>query len=363
MEPATDYGLAFDAFMTPYLSALKHKVRQRWAPIYVRGVLARLERKAVKVIATCVAPEDYDQLHHFVSTSNWAVEPIETILARDAQRLVGGKNAVLIIDDTSLLKQGQHSVGVAHQYSGEKGGTANCQALVTLTLAKREVPVPLALRLFLPKAWTADSKRCSAACVPAAQRDFHSKGGIALAELDRVQQEGVTFDAVVADAGYGASASFRQELSKRDLRWAVGIHSTQKVYTADVAVMPPRKPDTGRPAQHPHIADKRFPVQHLLASLPRHAWQKLSWRRGTKGRLKAHFVGLRVRAADNFRGSYGEHTPSAEVWLIGERRASGEIRYYLTNHPAVTPLLKVVAVLKARWACEQVHQQLKTNSV
>jgi hypothetical protein len=87
-------------------------------------------------------------------------------LAEKAQALVGGPDAVLIIDDTALLKQGKRSVGVARQYAGAVGKTANCQTLVSLTLARAEVPVCVALRLFLPAEWTDDPARCRAAGVP-----------------------------------------------------------------------------------------------------------------------------------------------------------------------------------------------------
>jgi SRSO17 transposase len=73
---------------------------------------------------------------------------------------------VLIIDDTALPKQGRHSVGVARQYCGTLGKTANCQALVSLTLAQGEVPVPLALRLYLPQEWIADRTRRRRTGVP-----------------------------------------------------------------------------------------------------------------------------------------------------------------------------------------------------
>jgi SRSO17 transposase len=60
-------------------------------------------------------------------------------------------DAVLVIDDTAIPKKGTHSVGVAPQYASALGKTANCQTLVSLTLARGEVPVVLALRLFLPE--------------------------------------------------------------------------------------------------------------------------------------------------------------------------------------------------------------------
>jgi hypothetical protein len=81
----------------------------------------------------------------------WDAAPVETELLVQADRLVGGNDAVLVIDDTAIPKKGTHSVGVAVQYASALGKTSNCQTLVSLTLARGEVPVMLALRLFLPE--------------------------------------------------------------------------------------------------------------------------------------------------------------------------------------------------------------------
>ncbi len=144
-----------------------------------------------------------------------------------------------MIDDTALPKQGTHSVGVARQLLRWLGKKANCQSLVSLTLARDEVPRPLGLRLFLPEEWASDPARCARAGVPEAARASRSKGEIALSELDRLREVGVRFGTVLADAGYGSSAAFRHALVERGLRFAVGILCTQKVYAADVALVPP----------------------------------------------------------------------------------------------------------------------------
>jgi Transposase DDE domain len=49
----------------------------------------------------------------------------------------------------------------------------------------------------------------------------------------------------------------------------------------------------------------------------------------------------------------------AEVWLVGERWSTGERKFYLTNHPVHTATRTIIATIKARWSCEQGHQQLK----
>jgi SRSO17 transposase len=92
-------------------------------------------------------------------------------------------------------------------------------------------------------------------------------------------------------------------------------------------------------------------------------WQNVSWRNGTKGRLEARFAAVRVRTADGpprrIKDMGQQHLPGDEAWLIGEHRTSGEKKYYLANMPAKTNLRTLAAAIKARWICEQAHQQLK----
>jgi SRSO17 transposase len=116
----------------------------------------------------------------------------------------------------------------------------------------------------------------------------------------------------------------------------------------------------GRPRKR-HVPDVlSIPAEDMLA----HArWHSVSWRTGTKGKLKARFAAVRVRVADGPPQRIGDkgqqHLPGAEVWLIGEHRMSGEKKYYLANLPATTDLRTLAATIKARWICEQAHQQLK----
>src|SRR4051794_8956957 len=196
-----------ERWLEPFLQRLRRKAQRRWAPIYLKGLLLPGERKSVEPIAARVAPVDTQQLHHFVSTSPWATAPLEDELVKAADRLVGGPDTVLVIDDTALVKQGRHSVGVKRQYCGQLGKRANCQILVSLTLARAEVPVCIGLRLFLPEDWCSDGARRAAAGVPEAII-CRSKWRIALDEIDRVLASGARFGCVLADAEYGKAAEF-----------------------------------------------------------------------------------------------------------------------------------------------------------
>jgi SRSO17 transposase len=356
---STSWEREFDRWLAPFWTALGDTRRRRWGPVYVRGLLGPGDRKSVEPLTARVAPDEYAQVHHFVCASCWRPEPLERVLAEKAQAMVGGPDAVLIIDDTALLKQGRHSVGVARQYAGAAGKTTNCQTLVSLTLARDEVPVGVALRLFLPAEWTDDPARCRAVGVPEDRLAYRTKLEIALEELDRLQAAGVTWGCVLADAGYGISATFRQALSARGLTWAVGIPRIQKVYPAEVTTrMPTPAPGVrhGRPRRHPVPSTVSVPAEQVLAAA---RWRRLTWRTGTKGPLSARFAARRIVVADGTQNAGGQHLPGEAAWLVGEWRDTGERKYYLTNHPPRTALRRLAAAIKARWSCEQAHQQLK----
>src|SRR5213595_3241062 len=228
-----------ERWLKPFLNRLAHKARRRMCPLYVAGLIGPGERKSIQPMAERLVPGDYDQLHHFVAAGVWAAAPLETELLVQADRLVGGSDAVLVIDDTAVPKKGKHSVGVAAQYASALGKNANCQTLVSLTLARGEVPMMVALRLFLPETWTSDPARLKRTGVPIAYRVARTKPEIALAEIDRMISAGVRFGCVLADAGYGMSAPFRQRLTARKLAWAVGIPRHLKVYPVGVRLIWP----------------------------------------------------------------------------------------------------------------------------
>jgi SRSO17 transposase len=344
-------------WLEPFLAHLRRKEQRCWAPFYLKGLILPGERKSVEPMAARVAPGDTQQLHHFVSASPWATAPLEDELVRAADRLVGGPDAVLVVDDTALVKQGRHSVGVKRQYCGQLGKKANCQALVSLTLARAEVPVGVGLRLFLPEDWAADAARRAATGVPEAVA-YRPKWRIALDEIDRVLASGARFGAVLADAEYGKAAEFRHGLAERRLAYAVGILPAQKVYPADVTLSFPERKPAGRPRKHPVPSAASVGAAELLEARPG-AFRAISWRTGTKGPLRAEFAASRVRVADGPADARGRHLPGAEAWLVGEHRATGERKYYLSNLPAEAPLEALAALIKARWVCEQLHQQLK----
>jgi SRSO17 transposase len=343
-----------DRWLAPFVAALRHKARARMCPLYVTGLIGPGDRKSVQPMAARAGEVGYDQLHHFIAAGVWDSAPLEAALLKEADGLVGDEAGFLVIDDTALPKKGCHSVGVAPQYASSLGKTANCQSL-----ASREVPVMAGLRLFLPESWTGDRERMAQARVPKDRQTALTKPEIAIEEIDRVIASGARFGCVLADSGYGSSGSFRQALNERGLLWAVGLSRRQNVYPADVGLIFPIA-KAGKPRKY-HIPDQ--PPVSAEALLAEGKWQKVSWRRGTKGRLTCLFAARRVRVADGHKHRMLDNRmqcmPGGEVWLVGERRSTGEQKYYVSNLPTDATIKTLAATIKARWVCEQAHQQLK----
>ena len=174
-----------ERWLGPFAAALRHKTSARMCPAYVAGLIGPGDRKSIQPMAARDSGVSYDQLHHFIGSGTWDAAPLEAALLVEVDKLVGGDNAWLIIDDTALPKKGRHSVGAAPQYASALGKTANCHSLVSVTLASREGPVMVGLRLFLPETWTNNPKRMTRAGVPKDRQAALTKPEIAIEEIDR----------------------------------------------------------------------------------------------------------------------------------------------------------------------------------
>jgi SRSO17 transposase len=111
-SPVRGWEGELERWLEPFLVRSRRQAERRWAPVYLEGLLLPGERKSVEPRAARVAPADTRRLHRFVSASPWATAPLDDELVKLVGRLVGGSDAVLVVDDTALVKQGRHSVGV-----------------------------------------------------------------------------------------------------------------------------------------------------------------------------------------------------------------------------------------------------------
>ncbi len=126
-----------ERWFTPYLRSLGNKTRRRMCPAYIASLIGPGDRKSIQPMAARVEEVSYDRLHHFIGAGVWDSAPLEATLWQQADDLVGGEKAWLIIDHTALSKKGNASVGVVPQYASALGKNANCQTLVSVTMASR----------------------------------------------------------------------------------------------------------------------------------------------------------------------------------------------------------------------------------
>src|SRR5437763_16449847 len=101
MAGADGIGSDLDRWLEPFLEVLGHKKRRAWAPLYLRGLLGPGERKSLQPMATCLGLSGHDQLQHFIASPAWDDAPLWQVLAAQADRLVGGRAAALVIDGTA----------------------------------------------------------------------------------------------------------------------------------------------------------------------------------------------------------------------------------------------------------------------
>ena len=117
MSAASEWRDDLDRWLQPFLAGLSHPARRAMCPLYVAGLIGLGDRKSVQPMAARAGGVHYDRLHPFIAAGIWDEAPLQQALLGEADRLVGGSDAILVVDDTALPKKGDRSVGVAPQYA------------------------------------------------------------------------------------------------------------------------------------------------------------------------------------------------------------------------------------------------------
>jgi len=359
----------FAAYVDALSSVIGHADRVGPLRDYCTGLMLPGERKSVEPMAALMAPArvsgEHQSLLHFIGQASWSDEKVlskvrDIVLPAIIE--LGGPITVWIVDDTSFVKKGEHSVGVARQHCGRLGKTENCQVAVTLSVANHAASLPIAYRLYLPQEWANAAERRNKAHVPEHVR-FKSKPDIALDQIRTALAAGVPPGIVLADAAYGYKAKFRAALTEAELVYAVGVQSNVSVWPPGLQPLPAKQwKGFGK---HPSLLrrDKDHrPVsaKQLAISLPASAWSTVIWREGTNKPLTSRFAAVRVRPSSH---DWERSTPHPVEWLLIEW-PDGEAepaRYWLSTLPEDTPLATLVDVTKSRWHVERDYQELKSE--
>src|SRR5262249_2445971 len=153
---------------------------------YLTGLLTAIGNKNCDTLAAAVPDTSAQRLQEFLTNMQWDEEDLNRQRVHKMIAEATGGHGGLIFDDTGFAKQGKHSVGVARQYSGTLGKVGNCQVAVTCCYSDPQASWPVAVRLYVPQAWTEEPARCRRARIPAAVT-CQTKPQIALALLDQAR--------------------------------------------------------------------------------------------------------------------------------------------------------------------------------
>jgi SRSO17 transposase len=214
----------------------------------------------------------------------------------------------------------------------------------------------LGWRLYLPESWAKDRQRRKEAAIPD-EVVFKTKWQLSLDILDQVRAWGLPHRIVLADAGYGDTTEFRDELEARRLPYVVGVSPTMGVWTKAPQAKIPHYTGRGGPPTRYRYGSQR-PISVRDAAFQAKGWEIVRWRQGTKGWLGSRFVALRVHPSHGFvRGQ----PPHKEVWLLIEWPESEKepTKYFLCDLSGTYTLRRLVRLAKCRWKIEQDYQQLK----
>jgi len=197
---------------------------------YLAGLLERVERKNGWQLAEAIGEPGPRGVQRLLGAATWDTDGVRDDLRDYVVAHLGDEaTGVLIVDETGFLKKGRRSCGVARQYAGTAGATANCQVGVFLAYAAQDGAAFIDRALYLPQEWTGDRERRTEAGVPEATR-FATKIELAQQMLARAFDADVPARWVVADAFYGRSHELRRWLEARERPYALMIPKTNAVW-------------------------------------------------------------------------------------------------------------------------------------
>lgn len=312
--------------------------------LYLQGLLSSTERKNIEAMAMELeGPEKVRSLQRFITNDTWDEEFMRQkhweLVAGD----LGDEQGVWSIDASEVAKKGEHSVGVAPQYCGALGKTANCQSGVYVCYSSPKGHALVEGRLYLPKQWFGPEyqKRRETRCRVPKETTFQTKPEIALELLARLRKSALfPGQWVTCDASFGNNEAFLGQLPP-ELYYLAEISSTRKVWLKECA-------------EHPEFTTQGCTVEHLVETAGLLSWRSRKIAEGEKGPMVAGFARVRVYVE-------AARTPESERTLWLRNDPNGKIKYALSNAPESTRFEELIRVSAARWPIERCFQENKSE--
>lgn len=327
LTPRDVQGLRQDLadYAAQFAPAFARKDQAAWAHRYLSGLLSQLPRKSIEPLALAHG-FPIRALQAFIAASPWPTQPLLEQHQHLVAQSLADDDAVLLVDESAIPKQGQHSVGVARQYCGALGKICSCQVGVFLGYASCKGYTLLSGQLFVPEHWFSEQMadlRAKVGLSP--ELSFQTKPEIAIDLLHAWSALGhLPARWVAADALYGNSPAFRDAVDELGLWYFTEVSCDQLIWRRTPALIVPAWSGKGRKPRKQHLktpSNAPYRVDELLWRLPKTAWTRATIKEGSKGPIVCEFAFVRVNEAR-------DGLPYRRQWLIVRRNLddpSGQI--------------------------------------
>ena len=290
--------------------------------------LTQADKKNMGRMEEAVPDSDEQVIQHFLTYSPWSYRDVMDQVALDTDAIFGGdSDTCLIIDESGIPKTGDKSVGVARQWCGECGKVDNCQVGVFASLSCRNDASLIDARLYMPESWINDRARCIEAGVPEEHIVQKSKCDLALEMIANSRVNGIRYNWVGVDGGYGKEPAFLRSLALQEV-FLADVHKDQRIYLEDPdPIIPePRSPKGKKPSSRV-AQSEAIRVDKWAEQQPESAWELIEVRESTKGAIWVKILHRRIWLWDG-------NEETAHCWHLIVRRELGardEIKYSLSN--------------------------------
>jgi len=345
-------------YMKLFKPAFQRVEQTKKSLTYLQGLLGNTTRKNVEQMALG-QKEKVRSLQYFVGQSQWDTVPVIAIHQGLIGEALGEEDGVVLIDESSAVKQGTKSVGVAAQYCGSVGKTANGQVGVYLGYASRKGYSLIEGQLFMPEKWFEEGHaEQREECGMPEDLVFKTKPEIGLKLLENaIKRDNLDFSWLAADALYGDSPAFRDGVAATGKWDFTAIKENTLIWCNPPKVHVPQWSGHGRRPSRLRLSDTRkhpMTVKQLVKRIQKQDWVRAVIKEGSRGPIVCDFAFLRVTES---RGGL----PAGELWLIIRRNLDdpSEIKYFFSNAPVSTPLDEFVRISGMRWPIETIFEEAK----
>jgi SRSO17 transposase len=319
--------------------------------MFVQGLMSDLERKNVESIAYRFG-QDRMPLQWFVGTSDWDHEPLRDELVRQVGDQLGEEDGVIVFDPSGFAKSGNESVGVKRQWCGRLGKVDNCQVAIYMGYVSSKEHALVDTRLYLPKEWTKDKKRCKKAGVPQGVR-YRTRHQLCLEMLSQYGEK-LPHAWITGDDEMGRPSWFRRRLNDLGEQYLLAVPSNTQV--RDLEVAPPEYGGRGRHPKRPWTR-----VDEWGETLGKRDWKQVDVRDGSKGPLVVEVVKRRVVARTDKRQEGHEEVLVIIRFRQRDARRVVQTDYYLANAAAETHEAEFARAAKAEHRIEECIQRGKSE--